>query len=88
MKELREQIESIIRRNERLSRDMERVKNLTNGAIDFGSINDTPDLFIYKGIREIAELFDTEVMERDRETDEYPMEYSVKIGKTKLYMIE
>lgn len=88
MKELKDAIQSIIRRNERLAKDMAEIRERTNGAIDFGSINDTPDLFIYKGIREIAELFETEVTERDRETDEYPTEYSVVIGKSKLYMIE
>ena len=88
MNDLKKQIESIIRRYERLADDMAKVRDQTNGVIDFGSVNDEPDLFIYKGIREIAEILGVEVNTRERSTVEYPMEYSIKVGKSKLYMIE
>lgn len=87
-KEIREMVESIIRRRNRLIKSMKELREITKGAVDFGISNEEEDLMIYKGVEEVADAFGEEVIVTPFDSEEYPTQKTVMLGKQKIYMIE
>ena len=85
--ELKDAILKICKLHEKKIRLMAEVKRDTAGAIDFGAYEELPEMLIYKGIGDIADLFEQNVNVRHRDDEEYPFEYSLVVSKTMLMQL-
>lgn len=82
--ELKDKISKICKLHERRLRLMAEVKRETAGAIDFGAYEELPEIFLYKGIGDICDLFEQNVNISHRDDEDYPWEFTTVIGKTML----
>lgn len=66
---------------------MSELKLETDGAIDFGATNESNEIMIYKGIAEIANALETDVVQIDSGIPEFPFQSNVHCSKSLIYMI-
>lgn len=84
--EIKSRMMSILRRRDRLNRDMKELAELTDGEVDFPVIDEWFQMF--KGVDKIAEIFGKTVTVKDRDDTDYPIEKSIMLNGTKVLMIE
>lgn len=88
MKELKEQIIDVFKTYERMSKKMRKIAEITDGEIDFGWSLTRQEVFLYKGIEKVAEMFDLEVTEKDSGIEQFPVEKTIRVGNIKAYEVE
>ena len=88
MTELKDKITKLVKAHERVNRLAKEIRLETNGAIDFGVINEEAVIQIYKGIADIADMFEKEMNHTHRDDTEYPDEYTVMVSNTMVLQIQ
>lgn len=88
MKELKDQVMDVLKAYERMSKKMRKISEITDGEIDFGWSLTRKEVYLYKGIEKVAEMFDLEVTEKESGIEQFPVEKSSRIGNLKIYEVE
>lgn len=86
--EIKNKVLNIVKKHERLVKLMNELKVETDGAIDFGAINESNEIMVYKGIAEVANALETEAVEMESGIPDFPIQINVHCSKSLLYMIK
>lgn len=88
MKELKDQVLDAFKAYERMMKKMRKIAEITDGEIDFGWSLTRNEVFMYKGIKKVAEMFDLELTEEPSGIEKFPVEIRTKLGNLKVYEVE